>query len=454
MKEIDFVPPIVKVAQTNLLWLQTLMSEKQKKMQNKGPLVAVDAGSAAVRVMAAEKNVDGTLHILGVETLPKTRAIEKGIITNDSEIGGIIRKALIFLRNRIGMTSDEALASAFVTLGGYKMQSTKVVVKRDLLSKNAIPQTLLSVMLDECKNKIVKYYPGLVVVSAEPIRYLLDSGEQTDEPTSEQRTRFITIEYDVMVCKKEAVEKMNGSFERANVGVESSFARPQALLTALCNAEDMDEGVAIIDFGHQTTTLTIYKGDHFHLTHVIPLGGYHITRDIQDMQISFANAEAVKHRFGTALESSITQKQTLNIPSEKNPGEKVQLSTVILARIIQARLEEIVKPLLYKVRDCQESEMLSKIYVTGGGAMLRDLIPFMEQLTNLPVEYGSHADWLEVDADDEYYQPQYSALIGTLAEGAEYRKEHAHEELPKRKFWDKIKGKFTDTTLDLFTEND
>ncbi len=452
MNEISFKPPIVEIAKVNHFWLRTIMSEKQKQLQNKGPLVAVDAGSAAIRVMAAEQNDDGTLHILGVESLAKTRAIEKGIITNSTEVGGAIRHTLTLLRNRIGMSSDETLSSAFVTLGGYKMQATKVVVKRDFLSKYAVPKTLLDTMLGECKSKITSHYPELVVISAEPIRYILDSGEQTEAPTSNQLTRYITIEYDVFVCQKEALEKMQGSFERANVGIESSMARPQALLTALCNDDDMADGVAIMDFGHQTTTLSIYKGDQFRLTQVVPLGGYHITRDIQDIQISFVNAEAVKHRFGTALERAITQSQTLNIRSEKNPTEKVQLSTSLLARIIQARLEEMVKPLLRKVRDFQAGETLSKIYITGGGAMLRDLIPFIQQYTSVPVEYGSHADWLEVDAEDEFYQPQYAALVGTLVEGAEYRKAHKHEALPKVPFWKRIQDKFTDTTLDLFTE--
>ncbi len=453
MNEISFVPPILEIVRVNHFWLQTIMKEKQKTLQNKGPLVAVDAGSASIRVMAAEQNSDSTLHILGVETLSKARAIEKGIITNSTEVGGAIRHLLTLLRNRIGMPSDTTLSSAFVTLGGYKMQATKVVVKRDLLSRNAVPQSLLDTMLGECKSKIANHYPELVVISAEPIRYILDSGEQNEAPTIEQRTRYITIEYDVFVCQKEAVDKMIGSFERANVGIESSMARPQALLTALCNDDDMADGVAILDFGHQTTTLSIYKGEQFRMTQVVPLGGYHITRDIQDTQISFANAEAVKHRFGCALESSITQTQTLNIRSDKTPEGKVQLSTSLLARIIQARLEEIVKPLLRKVRDFQAGETLSKIYVTGGGAMLREILPFIQQYTTIPVEYGSHADWLEIEVEDEFYQPQYAALIGTLVEGATYREEHQHEALPKVKFWDRLKDKFTDTTLDLFTEN-
>ncbi len=453
MNEISFTPPIVEVVQTNLYWLKTVMSEKQKTLQNKGPLVAVDTGGSAIRVMAATQNADGTLRILGVETLTKARALEKGIITNSTEVGGAIRQLLTLLRNRIGMPSDEILSSAFVTIGGYQMQSTKVVVKRDLLSKNAIPASLLKTMHDECQSKIASHYPTLAVVSAEPIRYLLDTGEQTEAPTPDQRTRYITIEYDVFVCQKEAVEKLTGSFERANAGIESTFARPQALLTAICNEDDMADGVAIIDFGHHTTTLSIYKGDQFRLTQVVPLGGYHVTRDIQDMQITQANAETVKHRFGTALESAIQQSQVLNMRSAKNPDEKVQLSTALLARIIQARLEEIVKPLLRKVRDFQAGETLSKIYVTGGGAMMRDILPFIQQYTTIPVEYGSHADWLEVDAADEYYQPQYAALIGTLVEGATYREEHKHEALPKVKFWDRLRDRFTDTTLEIFTEN-
>jgi cell division ATPase FtsA len=38
--------------------------------------------------------------------------------------------------------------------------------------------------------------------------------------------------------------------------------------------------------GAQTTTLTVYKGNQYLYNKVVPLGGYDITRDIEQIGIS------------------------------------------------------------------------------------------------------------------------------------------------------------------------
>ncbi len=430
--------------------LFTIMS-KPKTIREKGPLVAIDIGSSAIRAMAAEVNANGTLRILGVEEIQKTRALEKGIITNSTEIGGAIRQILTLLRNRINMRSDESIQYAFVSIGGHMLQSTMVQATRDLLSYNYIPAKKFESMETECKEKIENKYPTMSVLSLDPIYYILDDVPQTHYPTEHQKARRITVQYNAFVCRKEALERTQGSFDRAAAGIESCFARPETLLTALCNDEDMEQGVAILDLGCQTTTLSIYKGNSFRQTYVVPLGGYHITRDIQDQQISMQHAEMAKQRFGSALESCITKSQMLNIRKEKMPDEKVQLSTALLARIISARLEEIIAPIMQRLRAFQAGDTLGKLYITGGGAMLRDIIPFLQKYTALPIYYGSHADWLEEDTLDEFYQPNYAALVGTLLLGNEYRKNHIDEaqpEVPFVKGWiERVKGK----TIDLFS---
>ncbi len=421
---------------------------QKTKQSTKGPLVAIDVGSYAIRAIAAEQNADHTLRILGVETIQKTRAIQKGIVTNSSEIGTAIGKILALLKNRIGMRSNETIQAAFVSLGGHQLQSTIVEAKRDQLSYNYISEKRLQEMQKECKEKLEDKYPEFCVFHLEPILYILDNEPQTDKPTDRQKARYITVKYNAFVATRINVERLEGAFDRANVGIEHTFAKPDVLVTALCTEQEMEDGVAIIDFGYQTTTLTIYKGNAFRLTYVAPRGGYHLSRDIQDMQISFEHAEQAKERFGNALEESVTKTQTLNIPNVKNPTERVQLSTALLARIIEAQLDETLEPIFQRLRAFQAGDTLSQIYITGGGAMLKNIVPYLQKKTSIPVEYGSHAAWLDLDSEEFLYQPDYTALIGTLILGADYRITHPDVEPPKTKFGEG----FTQLIIGLFTD--
>ncbi len=430
------------------------MRKDLRNKKNMQPLVAVDLSSSGVRAMAAKKNTDGTLSILGVETAKRTKAFDKGNITNSSTVGGDILATLRLLRNRIQMSSEENIEYAFTSIGGYKLQSTHVSVKRDQITHTHVTEQRIKEMEQECRSKIENKYPELKVLAVEPIYYQLDETEQDYAPTPNQKTRFITIVYDVFVGLKSAYDNIVGAFQRANAGIEAQFAQPNALLTALCNEQDLKNGVAIIDFGHQTTTLVIYKGDAFRTTYVVPMGGYHITRDIQDVQITEEYAETVKVRFGSASEKAVTRNQVIGIPSLTNPAQKVELSTTFLAHIIEARLTEIMELIMQRVRAFQGTDTLTKIYLTGGGAMMQNIVPFVQQFTNVPVEYGSHADWLEANADDAFYEPQYAELIGTLILGAEYRETHQDVVPAKGPFkWKGWLETVQQTTLEIFTDN-
>ncbi len=431
--------------------LLTLMRHS-KKTQKKGPLVAVDIGSSEIRAMAAVPDAEGILSITGLETISKPRSMEKGIIVNSTEVGGAIRNILHLLRNRIGMRSDELIPSVFVSVGGKSLQSAIVEVSRDLLVPSQISEKRYEEMAVECKSKMEKAYPNIVVLHAEPIMYILDGEAQWDKPDDYQRVRRITIHYNVFICLRDCWDKVKGSLDRAGVVAESSFAKPDAHLAALCTEKELEEGVAIIDLGHQTTTLSIYKDGAFRRTVVNPLGGYHITRDIQDQQISFEMAEKAKTLYGRAIEANVTQNKNITARNEKNPTEKVQLSFSLLAHIIQARQEEILEPLMSRLNTFLETEMLGKLYITGGGAMLADIAELVQSMTPLPVEYGSHADWLALDTEEEYYKPCYSALIGTLVMGSEYRLTHKDEELPTNIFASTREG-VEKRILDLFTDD-
>ena len=76
--------------------------------------------------------------------------------------------------------------------------------------------------------------------------------------------------------------------------------------------------------------------------------------------------------------------------------------------------------------------------------MLRGIVPFLKKKTTIPIEYGSHAQWLAAETDVEYYQPLYSPLIGTLLLGQMYKEEHPDEEPQPQTMLGKFKKELTD----------
>lgn len=418
------------------------MAKKRQILQSV-PLVAVDLGSHGVRAMAAEMTTGGLLRILGVETSNKFECVERGIVTNTSDAGFMINEVLKKLSNRVRV---EALPSTFVCVGGRTMQVVAVHSTRDQVRRKEIAQPLLDAMEVECKQKIEARNPDVAVLDLVPYFYKLDGVEQEHQPTENQRAALVEAHFIAFVGKKELEQKIVDSFNRSAKRLEHIYVRPDALMNAITTDEDMANGCAILDMGAQTTTLTVYKGNQYLYNKVVPLGGYDITRDIEQIGISLAYAEQLKCKYGYASADMVSTNHRFRLPAPTMPQGEVAVMATEIADIISARLEQMLTPLLDVLN--AEASRFRVLYVTGGAAMLQGLVEYIQAKTSIPVMYGSHASWLTTDTPDEMCMPTYSSLVGTLLLGADYRNKHPEVTTSGEGILDIIKEK----TLTIFTD--
>lgn len=418
------------------------MAKKRQILQSV-PLVAVDLGSHGVRAMAAEMTTGGLLRILGVETSNKFECVERGIVINTSDAGFMINEVLKKLSNRVRV---EALPSAFVCVGGRTMQVVAVHSTRDQVRRKEIAQPLLDAMEVECKQKIEARNPDVAVLDLVPYFYKLDGVEQEHQPTENQRAALVEAHFIAFVGKKELEQKIVDSFNRSAKRLEHIYVRPDALMNAITTDEDMANGCAILDMGAQTTTLTVYKGNQYLYNKVVPLGGYDITRDIEQIGISLAYAEQLKCKYGYASADMVSTNHRFRLPAPTMPQGEVAVMATEIADIISARLEQMLTPLLDVLN--AEASRFRVLYVTGGAAMLQGLVDYIQAKTSIPVMYGSHASWLTTDTPDEMCMPMYSSLVGTLLLGADYRNKHPEVTTSGEGILDIIKEK----TLTIFTD--
>ena len=418
------------------------MAKKRQILQSV-PLVAVDLGSHGVRAMAAEMTTGGLLRILGVETSNKFECVERGIVTNTSDAGFMINEVLKKLSNRVRV---EALPSTFVCVGGRTMQVVAVHSTRDQVRRKEIAQPLLDAMEVECKQKIEARNPDVAVLDLVPYFYKLDGVEQEHQPTENQRAALVEAHFIAFVGKKELEQKIVDSFNRSAKRLEHIYVRPDALMNAITTDEDMANGCAILDMGAQTTTLTVYKGNQYLYNKVVPLGGYDITRDIEQIGISLAYAEQLKCKYGYASADMVSTNHRFRLPAPTMPQGEVAVMATEIADIISARLEQMLTPLLDVLN--AEASRFRVLYVTGGAAMLQGLVEYIQAKTSIPVMYGSHASWLTTDTPDEMCMPTYSSLVGTLLLGADYRNKHPEVTTSGEGILDIIKEK----TLTILTD--
>lgn len=388
------------------------------------PLVAIDLGSSGVRAMAAKRVDADLLHILAVEQSTKFPCTERGVVVQSSNAGFMISEVLRLMANRLQLPD---LPTAFVLLGGRSMQIVPVYSKRDQVHKREVSQRLLEEMETECKSKIEIHNPGVAVLGLVPAYFKLDNVEQEDKPEPDQRAELVEAHYIAFVAHKELETQIQKSFDQAGKSIEKAFVRPEALLSAFVASDGVEilrDGCAVLDMGSQTTTLSIFKGTEYLYNKVVPQGGYHITRVLEQSGISLATAEKLKCQFGCASPAQVKKNLKLKVPADPNivEGGVLHISSDDLARTIFIKLEEILKPLFEALNTY--GDRIKTLYITGGASMLQGMQDYLQQKTLLQVIYGSHDTLVDAMTDEQYLEPRYSALVGALILGADYRDEH------------------------------
>ena len=419
---------------------------KKKVNDTNYPLIAIDLGSNAVRSMAAESIGPNTLRILAVEQSVKHPCVDKGVVVQTADAGFSIRESLKFLANRIGR---QELSKAFLLVGGRSTQVCLVHAKRDLIHPREVDQRLLNELKDECRQKIEARNPNVAVWGLVPAYYVVDGEEVEDLRTdTDVRVKATLLEahFNAFVTKKEYADATQKSFNQAATAIEDTYVRMDALLSAFATEDEsvLNDGCAVLDLGAQTTSLAVYKKGQYLTAKVVPQGGYTITRSIEQQGIPFRQAELIKCRYGWASPELMPNNPTLKIGP-------ISLPALELSRLIRLKLDEMINPIIDALEPYKDR--IRVLYVTGGGSMMNGIIEYLQK--KLPIAmrvmYGSHAGLLASGTPDEYYMPQYSALVGALIMGADYRKAHpeAANDVPMLV---KLKNQFEKNTLIIFTE--
>ena len=413
------------------------------------PLVAVDLGSNGVRAMAAQRVGDGLFRILGVEECnEKPRAVEAGVVRQSVDTGFAINKVLTLLANRIGVGE---IPSAFCSVGGHSMGVVEVMAKRDQVRKREIPATMLEALEEECKKKIENKYPQLAVLGIVPSFYVLD-GVRQEEVSERQSATVLEGHYNAFYGNKAIDANLRKSFLQAKKVVESLFPRPDVLLS-LFAAEDgsqiLDEGCAVLDMGHETTTLTVYKAGEYICNEVVAQGGAHITHYLQQQGVSAKTAELLKTQYGYASPEQVEKNVTMRIPAAPEFGGYFSLTSEQLAETIAQKLDEILSPLLAKLNTY--AGRIRTLYITGGGSMLRGVDDYIQRRTSISVRYGGHDLLLTADTAEQYLEPTYASLVGTILLGQDYRDRHQDRVI---KGAENLLGETKKKLIDLFSEQE
>jgi len=206
--------------------------------------------------------------------------------------------------------------------------------------------------------------------------------------------------------------------ERAGLKVANLMLEPIASATAVLSEEEKEAGVALVDIGGGTTDITIFKDGIIRHTAVIPFGGGVITKDIKEgCNVMQSQAEKLKVKFGSALSEEVYDNRVITIPGLKGREPK-EISEKNLARIIQARVEEVLDYVVWEIRRSgYEGKLIGGLVLTGGGALMNHIDKLAEFHTGMNTRIGTPVEHLAHGYHEQLQSPVFSTAIGLLMKG-------------------------------------
>ncbi len=174
--------------------------------------------------------------------------------------------------------------------------------------------------------------------------------------------------FKIFIGKGKDLKNINSVMNKVGVSVRNKFFTADTTAKAVLHPEEMENGVALIDFGGGSTSVTIYHGSILRHYASIPFGGRNITNDIKiEAQISERLAENIKLAFGACMPDRLQNlgEKIIHIRSNNSEPDK-KLPVKYLSEIITARVEEILMDNLYEIKESGfEDKLRSGIVVPG-----------------------------------------------------------------------------------------
>ncbi|MCB9341058.1 MAG: cell division protein FtsA [Lewinellaceae bacterium] len=374
-------------------------------------VVALDIGTTKVCAIAGRKNEHGRLEILGVGKV-ESEGVMRGVVSNIEKTVRAISDAIEKAERAAGME----FRVAHVGIAGQHIKSLQ---HRGLLTRDNLHQEIAQRDIDRLVNDMYKLVlpPGDKIIHVLPQEYTVDDEQGIVDPIGMSGVR-LEANFHIITGQITATQNIVKCVERAGLKVANLTLEPIASATAVLSDEEKEAGVALVDIGGGTTDITIFKDGIIRHTAVVPFGGGVITKDIKEgCNVMQSQAEKLKVKFGSALAEEVYENRIITIPGLKGREHK-EISEKNLARVIQARVEEVLDYVMWEIRRSgYENKLIGGIVLTGGGALLNHIDKLTSFHTGMSTRVGVPIEHLAHGYSEQLSSPVFATAIGLLLKG-------------------------------------
>lgn len=336
--------------------------------------VVLEIGSSRIKGAVASVGSAGEATVIAVAEEPAVNSVRYGRVQNVQEVSAVVERIVDTLSRHPALAGCR-ITGMFVAMGGRSLGSTSVSASLKLPDEVQITPQILDRLKHDARRMIGN---NLEILDIIPRSFSVDSRRISNVVGTFGNS--LSGEFTAVTCSpdnRRNIEriKLDGQPLPVKGYVVRAIAEGDLLLTA----SEKQLGCVLVDFGAETTTVSIYKDNALRFVSTLPMGSRNITRDIAaGLSLTEERAEVSKRRHGNAV--------TTRGAANSVPVEETEVSNYV-----QARAGEIIANITNQIQRAgfKTADLKGGMVVVGGGARLRNLTALLQRMTKMDVRTGA-----------------------------------------------------------------
>ncbi len=256
-------------------------------------------------------------------------------------------------------------------LDSSNLLTIEISFNKNLDEKTNLNKIYESLIL-ELNQLIAAYYNNKQIAHIIMDNCIADNITYEELPMHEVKINNLKVDFKVICFSKKLITSIKNNFIKNNLNVINIFCTSY-LKSKQYSKKLSRNKIAFLEIGWERTTFILFEKKKFKFIQTIPVGSFHITKDISKVfKISINDAEKIKKSFNKSDTEFSYDKNILENSGIINDIISKNISVDILKKVILYRIQEIID-LVFKKIDQERYKYIineTELFLIGEGSIL------------------------------------------------------------------------------------
>lgn len=341
-------------------------------MEEEKYIVALEIGSSKIKGAVGVLEPGGSLTVKAVEEEKLVDSVRYGCIRNVAETSRTIRLIVDRLESRMAPRKIEGV---YVAVGGRSVSSSVIDIERRLPNEQEITSGLIDEIFTEALSQPL-HERAVIDVTPRDFRV---NGAPAKQPVGNYGSNIIAS-LNLVSCRSQLLNNLKLVIEeRLHLRIRDIFVRQLIEGDLVLLNDEKRLGCMLVDFGAETTTVSIYKNGALQYLVTLPMGSRNITLDITSLNHLEENAEVMKINGGNAMPGA-----------DNSPYTAYGQDFTEINNYVSARAGEIIANIMEQmsIAGFSAENLPGGIILVGQGAKLNGFTRRLESMSDMKVRVG------------------------------------------------------------------